>query len=144
MDAAVRESCGVCGGWAAGQPMAYLTCFALYALQHRGQESAGIAVGTGERGQIWLKKGPGLVSEVFPQTDELKGKGPLALGHVRYDHGGRTLRKTPSPSLRYRHGELALAHNGRLVNGAVRDECGKEHLSDRTDKLLGPSLRPAG
>lgn len=144
MDAAVRESCGVCGGWAAGQPMAYLTCFALYALQHRGQESAGIAVGTGERGQIWLKKGPGLVSEVFPQTDELKGKrGPLALGHVRYDHSreGRCPENTQPLLLRYRHGELALAHNGRLVNGAaLRDELAREGAIFQTgtdSELLG-------
>lgn len=140
----MRESCGVCGGWASGQPLAYLTCFALYALQHRGQESAGIAVGSGRREQIWVKKGPGLVSEVFPRTVELKGKrGPLALGHVRYDYSKeeRSQENSQPLLLRYRHGELALAHNGRLVNSAaLRDQLAREGAIFQTgtdSELLG-------
>ena len=144
MSRSLREACGVCGGWAGDLPMAYLTCFALYALQHRGQESAGIAVGSGEGGEIWLKRGPGLVSEVFPHTEELKRRrGPLALGHVRYAYGagGRGPENSQPLLLRYRHGELAIAHNGRLVNaGELRDELAGQGAIFQTDtdsELLG-------
>ena len=144
MDGELKEACGVCGGWAPGQPMAHLVCFALYALQHRGQESAGIAVGSGEGGAIWLKKGLGLVSEVFPDASGLKRqRGPLALGHVRYDYGGegRNPENTQPLLLRYRHGELALAHNGRLVNeAALRDKLAREGAIFQTatdSELLG-------
>jgi len=146
----IKEACGVCGGWAAEQPLAYLTCFALYALQHRGQESAGIAVGSGEGGKIWLKKGPGLVSEVFPDTNELKRHhGSLALGHVRYAYGREELGPENSQPLllRYRHGELAIVHNGCLVNGELlRDELAREGAIFQTEtdsELLGPPDRPA-
>lgn len=121
----INESCGVCGGWAAGQPMAYLACFALYALQHRGQESAGIAWGGGGN-DIRLRRGVGLVSEVFPETGALKKeKGPLAVGHVRYSYGKEGLSPENSQPLllRYRHGELVVAHNGHLLNGdSLREE----------------------
>jgi amidophosphoribosyltransferase len=124
--------------------MAYLTCFALYALQHRGQESAGIAVGSGNGGKIWLKKGPGLVSEVFPDTGELKRlRGSLALGHVRYAYGGegRGPENSQPLLLRYRHGEMAIAHNGRLVNAAgLRDELAGQGAIFQTEtdsELLG-------
>src|SRR5690606_18647933 len=124
--------------------MAYLACFALYALQHRGQESAGIAVGTGDGGKMWLKKGPGLVSEVFPDTEELKQlPGPLALGHVRYAYSGegRGPENSQPLLLRYRHGELAIAHNGRLVNGArLREELAEQGAIFQTEtdsELLG-------
>ena len=144
MKAGLREACGVCGGMAPGQPLAHLVCFALYALQHRGQESAGIAVGSGEGGPIWLKKGLGLVSEVFPHAAGLKRqRGPLALGHVRYDYGGegRNPENTQPLLLRYRHGELALAHNGRLVNeAALRDRLAREGAIFQTgtdSELLG-------
>jgi amidophosphoribosyltransferase len=140
----IKEACGVCGGWAAEQPLAYLTCFALYALQHRGQESAGIAVGSGEGSKIWLKKGPGLVSEVFPDTNELKRHhGSLALGHVRYAYGREELGPENSQPLllRYRHGELAIVHNGCLVNGELlRDELAREGAIFQTEtdsELLG-------
>jgi amidophosphoribosyltransferase len=140
----IREACGVCGGWAADQPLAYLVGFALYALQHRGQESAGIAVGSGDGGKIWLKRGPGLVSEVFPDTGELKKRrGPLALGHVRYAYGkeGRGPENSQPLLLRYRYGEQAIAHNGRLVNGALlRDELAGQGAIFQTDtdsELLG-------
>ncbi|MGB4681416.1 MAG: amidophosphoribosyltransferase [Firmicutes bacterium] len=144
MSHSIREACGVCGGWAEDQPMAYLACFALYALQHRGQESAGIAVGTGDGGKMWLKKGPGLVSEVFPDTEELKQlPGPLALGHVRYAYSGegRGPENSQPLLLRYRHGELAIAHNGRLVNGArLREELAEQGAIFQTEtdsELLG-------
>ena len=118
----IKEACGVFGGWAEGMPMAYLACFALYALQHRGQESAGIAVGGGDGGKIWLKREMGLVSEVFPDTGELKNlPGRLAVGHVRYSYSrdGCHPENTQPLLLRYRHGELAVSHNGHLLNGAA-------------------------
>lgn len=118
----LTEACGVCGGYADNQPMAFLTCFALYALQHRGQESAGIAAGQGEGKKFWLKRGPGLVSEVFPDSSDLKGiVSKLAVGHVRYSYGdeGRRPENTQPLKLRYRFGELIIAHNGRIVNAAL-------------------------
>ncbi|HOL17817.1 MAG TPA: amidophosphoribosyltransferase [Bacillota bacterium] len=122
----LKESCGVCGGFSRGDNLPYLTCFALYALQHRGQESAGIAVGGGGEKKIWLKRGMGLVSEVFPTTDELKERrGNLTVGHVRYSYGeeGWHPENAQPLLLKYRHGELAIAHNGLLLNGPqLREE----------------------
>ncbi len=122
----LREACGVCGGFADHQPLAFLTCFALYALQHRGQESAGITAGPGEGRKLWLKKGMGLVSDVFPDSADLKGiVCKLAVGHVRYSYGqnGRDPENTQPLKLRYRHGELAVAHNGHLLNALeLREE----------------------
>ena len=118
----LSEACGVCGGYAIDQPMAFLTCFALYALQHRGQESAGLAAGQGEGRKFWFKRGTGLVSEVFPDSSDLKGiVSKVAVGHVRYSYGqeGRSPENTQPLKLRYRHGELVIAHNGRLVNSAA-------------------------
>ena len=121
----LKEACGVCGGVAAGLPMAYLSGFALYALQHRGQESAGLVIGDGSGGKLWLKRGMGLVSEVFPVMADLREKsGNLAVGHVRYSYGEKGAHPENAEPLlfRYRHGELAVAHNGRLLNGDVLRE----------------------
>lgn len=117
----LQEACGVCGGFANEQPLAFLTCFSLYALQHRGQESAGIAAGPGDGRKIWLKRGMGLVSEVFPDSADLKGiVCKLSIGHVRYSYGqdGRSPENTQPLKLRYRYGELAIVHNGRLLNAS--------------------------
>ncbi len=121
MPAKINEACGVCGGFAEHQPLAFLTCFSLYALQHRGQESAGIAAGPGEGRKMWLKKGLGLVSDVFPDSADLKGiVCRLAVGHVRYSYGdgGRSPENSQPLKLRYRHGELAVIHNGHLLNSS--------------------------
>ncbi len=130
MDSKLKESCGVCGAISKTQPPAYLTCFALYALQHRGQESAGIAVGGGGENRIWLKRGMGLVSEVFPDTTALKDlQGNLAVGHVRYSYGeeGWHPENAQPLLLKYRYGELAVAHNGLLLNGTqLREELEEE------------------
>ena len=131
------ESCGVCGGVAAGLPMAYLAGFALYALQHRGQESAGLVVGDGSGGKLWLKRGMGLVSEVFPVMAELRDRpGNLAVGPVRYSYGEKKAHPENAEPLlfRYRHGELAVVHNGRLLNGgALREELQAEGAIFQTD-----------
>lgn len=123
----MEEACGLFGIFAPGQDLLRLTNYALYALQHRGQESAGIALSDGEN--IHLKKGPGLVSEVFPHFKGLEDIPALAaVGHVRYSTTGGTRPENAQPLLiRYRHGNLAVAHNGNLVNAAeLRNELENE------------------
>ncbi len=147
----LREACGVCGGFAAEQPLAFLTCFSLYALQHRGQESAGIAAGPGEGRKLWLKRGSGLVSEVFPDSADLKGiVCKLAVGHVRYSYGqeGQSPENTQPLKLRYRHGELAVVHNGHLLNALkLREELecqGAIFQTDTDSELLAHMVARQG
>jgi amidophosphoribosyltransferase len=120
-----KEECGVFGIYAPNQEVARLTYYGLYALQHRGQESAGIAVSDGHN--ISLHKGMGLVSEVFSDriVDELQGK--MAIGHVRYSTTGSSMLSNAQPlAVHYQKGMLALAHNGNLTNAAdLREELGK-------------------
>lgn len=113
-DGKPKEECGVFGIF--GHPDApRLTCHGLYALQHRGQESAGIATSTGET--VRVHKGMGLVSEVFDSATLGGLEGTAAVGHVRYSTTGASLLINAQPLLvRYRKGHLALAHNGNLVN----------------------------
>ncbi|MBW6464623.1 MAG: amidophosphoribosyltransferase, partial [Firmicutes bacterium] len=147
----LHEACGVCGGYAENQPMAFLTCFALYALQHRGQESAGIAAGPGGGKKLWLKRGLGLVSEVFPDSADLKGiVCKLAVGHVRYSYGqdGRNPENTQPLKLRYRYGELTIAHNGRILNAgelhAELEEQGAIFQTDTDSELLAHMIARQG
>jgi amidophosphoribosyltransferase len=113
----MREECGVFGIFAPGSDVARLTYYGLYALQHRGQESAGIAVSNGKI--IKGEKSMGLVSEVFHDTSKLQRLvGDIAVGHVRYSTTGSSLLVNAQPLLvRYRNGFLAIVHNGNLVNG---------------------------
>lgn len=123
----MEEACGVFGIYAPGQDLPRIATYALYALQHRGQESAGIAISNGET--IYLKKGAGLVSEVFSNNKDLEDIPALsALGHVRYSTTGSGCFENAQPLLiRYRQGALAVAHNGNLVNGGeLRDRLEKE------------------
>ncbi len=112
-----KEKCGVFGIW--GPKTSAWQCYtALYALQHRGQESAGIAVSDGSSLQAHV--GMGLVSEVFtPKTlDELRGKG--AIGHNRYSTTGSSQTNNAQPLLcEYIGGQVAVGHNGNLINAAV-------------------------
>ncbi len=147
----LREACGICGGFAENQPLAFLTCFALYALQHRGQESAGIVAGPGEGRKMWLKRGMGLVSEVFPESADLKGVvSKVAVGHVRYSYGqdGRSPENTQPLKLRYRYGELAVAHNGRLLNAtelrAELEEQGAIFQTNTDSELLAHMIARQG
>lgn len=121
-----NEECGVFGIYAPDQEVARLTYYALYALQHRGQESAGIAVSDGRT--IDLYKGMGLVAEVFSDRtlNELSGK--MAIGHVRYSTTGSSLLANAQPLVvHYQKGMMALAHNGNLTNAAeLREELGKD------------------
>ena len=110
-----QDACGVFGVWAPGEEVAKLTFYGLYALQHRGQESAGIATSDGER--IFVYKDMGLVSQVFTENDLATLTGNLAIGHCRYSTTGSSTWANAQPTLRAtNHGTLALAHNGNLTN----------------------------
>jgi amidophosphoribosyltransferase len=114
-DKAPQDACGVFGVWAPSEEVAKLTFYGLYALQHRGQESAGIAASDGER--ILIYKDMGLVSQVFTETDLASLTGDLAIGHCRYSTTGSSTWVNAQPTLRpTKYGTLALAHNGNLTN----------------------------
>ncbi len=113
-----REACGVFGIYAPGEDVARITFFALYALQHRGQESAGIAVSDGRRASIY--KGMGLVSQVFTEERLQPLQGHLAIGHNRYSTKGSSRLPNAQPYLlESALGPLGVAHNGNLVNAAA-------------------------
>jgi len=110
-----HEECGVFAVYAPGMDVARLTFFALFALQHRGQESAGIAVTDGSR--LIVHKDMGLVSQVFQESILRTLPGQLAIGHVRYSTTGSSEARNAQPFARTRNGSfMALAHNGNLVN----------------------------
>jgi len=113
-----RECCGLFGVWG-GVEAARHAYFGLYALQHRGQEAAGIAASDGRT--LRLHKGPGLVSQVFADRASLEGlAGAAAIGHNRYSTTGASSVRNAQPILiEYKRGQLAAAHNGNLVNSAV-------------------------
>lgn len=112
-----HEACGVFGIYAPGQDVARITYYGLYALQHRGQESAGIAVSDGNR--IICRKGMGLVGEVFTEDILEKLQGSIALGHVRYTTAGDSIIENAEPlNFYYRDGMIAIGHNGSLTNSA--------------------------
>jgi len=122
-----REECGVFGVWAPGEDVAKLTYYGLYALQHRGQEAAGIAVSDGSA--LVVYKDLGLVAQVFdePTLDSLRGH--IAIGHCRYSTTGSSTWENAQPTFRTtRTGTgIALGHNGNLVNTA--------DLADRAAEL---------
>ena len=112
-----QDQCGVFGVWAPGEEVSKLTYFGLYALQHRGQESAGIATSTGEN--ILVYKDMGLVSQVFNEAALESLKGHIAVGHTRYSTTGATHWRNAQPTLgRTAYGTVALGHNGNLTNTA--------------------------
>ncbi|QWT17627.1 amidophosphoribosyltransferase [Collinsella sp. zg1085] len=114
-DDTLHEECGVFGVWAPGRDAARLTYFGLRALQHRGQESAGIAAGDG--GTVMVRKDLGLVGHVFSNADLSALPGELAIGHVRYATAGSKSWEAAQPHLSTINDVIiALAHNGTLVN----------------------------
>jgi amidophosphoribosyltransferase len=114
-DKGPQDACGVFGVWAPDEEVAKLTFYGLYALQHRGQESAGIATSDGSR--ILIFKDMGLVSQVFTESDLAVLTGNLAIGHCRYSTTGSSTWVNAQPTLRpTQYGTLALAHNGNLTN----------------------------
>lgn len=113
-----REECGVFGVWAPGEEVAKLTYYGLYALQHRGQEAAGISVADGA--QIVVFKDLGLVSQVFDEQVLSSLRGHVAVGHCRYSTTGSTTWENAQPTFRTTAigSGLSLGHNGNLVNTA--------------------------
>lgn len=111
-----REECGVFGVWAPGEDVAKLTYYGLYALQHRGQEAAGIAVADGS--QVLVFKDLGLVSQVFDEQTLAAMPGHVAIGHCRYSTTGSTTWENAQPVFRNTAAGtgIALGHNGNLVN----------------------------
>ena len=109
-----RDECGRFGVFAPEHDVSRLAYFALYALQHRGQESAGIA--TALNGHIMTLRDLGLVSQVFDEQKLRALTGDMALGHVRYSTTGSSAWENAQPVHRSDNRELALAHNGNLIN----------------------------
>ncbi len=125
-----QDACGVFGVWAPGEEVAKLTFFGLYALQHRGQESAGIAVSDGSH--IVVYKDMGLVSQVFTEASLESLQGHVAIGHTRYSTTGSSVWENAQPTFRpTATGNLALGHNGNLTNTA--------DLSERLAELASTS-----
>ena len=122
-----QDACGVFGVWAPGEEVSKLTFYGLYALQHRGQEAAGIAVSNGE--QILVFKDTGLVSQVFDEAALESLQGHIAVGHARYSTTGGGGWQNAQPTLgATAGGTVALAHNGNLTNQFAL----RELLSERT------------
>ena len=114
MDSRLRDKCGVFGIYG-HKDAARLTYLGLYALQHRGQESAGIAIS--DRKRVHCVKGMGLVPDVFNEEKLRSLKGDIAIGHVRYSTAGSTVIENAQPFLvNYSEGSVAVAHNGNIVN----------------------------
>lgn len=120
MDDKLHEECGVFGAYSLdGQNVSAEIYYGLLALQHRGQEAAGIAVSDtkGPKGNLLVKKGMGLVNEVFHRKDIEELKGNIGVGHVRYSTtGGSTIENAQPLAMNYIKGSLALVHNGNIVN----------------------------
>ena len=118
----MHESCGIFGVYAHGIDIARLTFFSLFALQHRGQESAGIAVTDGK--EIRIRAKMGLVSQVFTEDDLSQLTGYIGIGHNRYSTAGSSKPANVQPIIVKSEGlTLALAHNGNVINAKpLRDE----------------------
>ena len=111
----MHESCGVCGVYAPNEDVARLTFFALFALQHRGQESAGIATTDGKRLQVYAKMG--LVSQVFSEESLSQLTGDIAIGHNRYSTRGSSRAINVQPIVVGKGSDtMAIAHNGNIIN----------------------------
>jgi amidophosphoribosyltransferase len=144
-----REACGVFGIYAPDRPVAHLTYAGLYALQHRGQESAGMAVSDGE--DIYVLKDMGLVTNVFNERNMAPLEGHLAIGHTRYSTTGASTWGNAQPIYR-EPGDagFALGHNGNLVNTAeLMGDTGVlpgtiTSDSDVVAELLQDAIRTAG
>ncbi|HET7015955.1 MAG TPA: amidophosphoribosyltransferase [Streptosporangiaceae bacterium] len=143
-DERMHEECGVFGVYAEGEDVANLTYFGLYALQHRGQESAGIGVSDGRR--ISDHKDMGLVSQVFDSDSLAELRGHIAIGHTRYSTTGGAKPANAQP-MRFDHpqvGSFLLAHNGNLTNiEPVRDwleDRGVSFASSSDTEIIGQLL----
>jgi amidophosphoribosyltransferase len=127
-DSDVKEACGVFGVFAPGRNVSHLTFDGLYALQHRGQESAGMAVSEGD--SLLVMTGMGLVTSVFNEQKLAALPGHMAIGHTRYSTHGSSNVSAAQPVYReVGHAGMALAHNGNLTN--------TKELAQRTGMLPG-------
>ena len=137
-----RDECGVFGVYAPGHDVARLSYFALYALQHRGQESAGIA--SAQNGHIMTVRDQGLVNQVFDEQKLRALQGEMAVGHVRYSTTGTDSWENTQPVWRADVRELALAHNGNLTNAvelhAVLRERGVAFRSTSDSEIIAALL----
>jgi len=130
-----KEECGLFGVWAPGEDVSRLTFFGLFAQQHRGQESAGMAVSDGVN--LLVYKELGLVSQVFDEATLGTLQGDLGIGHTRYSTTGSTTWENAQPAFKT-DGErsLALGHNGNLVNTAELAERSGRTAAATTDSDL--------
>ena len=130
-----QDQCGVFGVWAPGEEVAKLTYFGLYALQHRGQESAGIATSNGKK--LTVYKDMGLVSQVFSESALESLRGHVAIGHTRYSTTGSSSWRNAQPTLgRTASGTVALGHNGNLTNTAELLEMLRSQYPDQSDNEI--------
>ncbi|WP_169735383.1 amidophosphoribosyltransferase [Actinokineospora inagensis] len=143
-EAEPREECGVFGVWAPGEEVAKLTYYGLYALQHRGQEAAGISVADGR--QIVVFKDLGLVSQVFDEQVLSSLRGHVAVGHCRYSTTGSTTWENAQPTFRTTAtgSGLSLGHNGNVVNTAeLRDRVVQLGLATRNGATTDSDIMTA-
>ncbi|AEH07845.1 amidophosphoribosyltransferase [Candidatus Protofrankia datiscae] len=155
-DPGPRDACGVFGVWAPDEDVAKLTYYGLYALQHRGQEAAGIAVADGRT--VLVFKELGLVAQVFDEVTLASLSGHVAIGHTRYSTTGSSTWENAQPSYRssQRGNAVALGHNGNLTNtvelAADLVDTGEDRIRATTDSDLitamlaahpGPTLQDA-
>ncbi len=147
-----HEACGVFGVYGPGEDVARITFYGLYALQHRGQESAGIATSNGS-GDFSLRTGMGLVSQVFDEEDLAYLRGHIAIGHTRYSTAGGSLACNAQPIVVRDHNSglpIALAHNGNITNADVlRDDLAAQGITTEStadSELIAHllALAPAG
>jgi amidophosphoribosyltransferase len=131
-----QDACGVFGVWAPGEEVAKLAYFGLYALQHRGQESAGIATSDGT--SILVYKDMGLVSQVFDESALSTLRGHLAVGHCRYSTTGGSTWENAQPTLgATAGGTVALGHNGNLTNAITLRDLVRDRYGDKALRDLG-------
>ena len=130
-----QDQCCVFGVWAPGEEVAKLTYFGLYALQHRGQESAGIATSNGKK--LVVYKDMGLVSQVFSESALESLIGHVAIGHTRYSTTGSSSWRNAQPTLgRTASGTVALGHNGNLTNTAELLEMLRSRYPDQSENEI--------
>jgi amidophosphoribosyltransferase len=130
-----QDQCGVFGVWAPGEEVSKLTYFGLYALQHRGQESAGIATSNGKK--LLIYKDMGLVSQVFSESALESLVGHVAIGHTRYSTTGSSSWRNAQPTLgKTASGTVALGHNGNLTNTTELLEILRANYPDQSDNEI--------
>src|SRR5688572_32302217 len=139
-----KEACGLFGVWAPGEDVARLIFFGLYALQHRGQESAGMAVSDGRN--ILVYRELGLVAQVFDEGTLAALQGHFGIGHTRYSTTGSTTWENAQPSFKTDgRRSLALGHNGNLVNTeALAERVGRRGPATTDSDLVASLLAAEG